>query len=527
MPKSQDTALQKRCWNCRSRKTACDRAVPACSNCRKRGQECQGYGLKLSWPRINDERRAVTAQEHLILPVRAKTLEFVNASSRDIEIWKGENELEHSEGKQGGKSMSLSLTQSSREFQLPRLYEPYMMGFAELDPFLDTKKFSAVSRIITTACDEMGDLYQLLVRISLGNETPPAIATRHAIAALSYQHLDQPATAYFHQTKALSALQVSINCLTQSADSTVAFQAMAASMLINIFETLIFDASSSSNSWDMFFSGAKKIANLIHRPDMTYDGDPALILDWIFYHDTLYKFSIRHWAKREEDQVMLAAQEKIVSKAVFSPMRQLILTSAGCSLELLCLMCQVTDAVLDRDDPRHLTPEHLGMIRNLELRLGRIQQIPRVVPYNPDHDEAIYGPQGTFASRLAELYRLASYIYLERMARCLPRSDEKVSSLVDQAMYILRGLGFCERPWPLFVVALEARNDEERMIVLNVLARSKNKKPLGNIPLVKRLIHSAWVQQDLQAGEEGNNEADPMLVYNTVVSGNRFPPSFT
>ena len=74
----------------------------------------------------------------------------------------------------------------------------------------------------------------------------------------------------------------------------------------------------------MFFSGAKKIANLVHQPNMTYDGDPALILDWIFYHDTLYKFSIRHWVKKQDDQVMLAAQEKIVSKAVFSPMRQMV-----------------------------------------------------------------------------------------------------------------------------------------------------------------------------------------------------------
>jgi hypothetical protein len=56
----------------------------------------------------------------------------------------------------------------------------------------------------------------------------------------------------------------------------------------------------------------------------TYVGDNALIMDWIFYHDTTYKFSIRHWEPKNEDQISLAAQKKIISKAVFSPERQIV-----------------------------------------------------------------------------------------------------------------------------------------------------------------------------------------------------------
>jgi hypothetical protein len=57
---------------------------------------------------------------------------------------------------------------------------------------------------------------------------------------------------------------------------------------------------------------------------MTYDGDSALILDWVFYHDTMYKFSVTHWVQRVHDQVLLAKQSKIVSKAIFSPLRQMV-----------------------------------------------------------------------------------------------------------------------------------------------------------------------------------------------------------
>lgn len=49
-----------------------------------------------------------------------------------------------------------------------------------------------------------------------------------------------------------------------------------------------------------------------------------MILDWIFYHDTLYKFSVRHWYPKQRQQILLAQQRKVVSKAVFSPLRQIV-----------------------------------------------------------------------------------------------------------------------------------------------------------------------------------------------------------
>jgi hypothetical protein len=48
------------------------------------------------------------------------------------------------------------------------------------------------------------------------------------------------------------------------------------------------------------------------------------MVDWIFYHDVMYKFSIKHWQTKNDDQIQLAAQEKIISKAIFSPERQTV-----------------------------------------------------------------------------------------------------------------------------------------------------------------------------------------------------------
>lgn len=105
----------KRCWNCRGeyllisgafppipastpthlhteRKTSCDKALPSCTNCRRRDIECLGYGLKLSWPRKNDKRRAIHG-DHVCIPIRSRKLAFVNASNPDVELWKGKRHV--------------------------------------------------------------------------------------------------------------------------------------------------------------------------------------------------------------------------------------------------------------------------------------------------------------------------------------------------------------------------------------------------------------------------------------------------
>ena len=87
-------------------------------------------------------------------------------------------------------------------------------------------------------------------------------------------------------------------------------------------QTLNFDTSDSS--WCIYFCGTKRIAKHVSQKHDTIFGDKALIMDWIFYHDAMYKFSIRHWDNKTKDQIELAGQEKIISKAVFSPERQVV-----------------------------------------------------------------------------------------------------------------------------------------------------------------------------------------------------------
>ena len=212
------------------------------------------------------------------------------------------------------------------------------------------------------------------------------------------------------------------------------------------------------------------------------------------------------------------------SLAADSPSKYQILPSTGCSPQLLDLLYDIIDAVLDRHDPRRRSPAHLRRLRGLESRLDSLVQLPRVA-WAHAADEEEYQQQQHNAAReqqIAELYRLASRIYLARVARGAARGDAAVVALVDRALAVLRAARPCGRPWPLFVVALEARTEDERGIVRDALAASMARMPPGNLQLVRSMVHAAWVRLDL-AGDG----AEMMEVYNVVVSGMRVPPSFT
>ncbi|KAL7809082.1 fungal-specific transcription factor domain-containing protein [Trichoderma gracile] len=484
---------QKRCWNCRQQKTACDKTLPHCRNCLNKGRQCLGYGLKLSWPRKGDQRRSASSRkEHYIIPIRSKEAAFINATSDDV---------------RESEEQALSRYDASTFGEVWLTRQP-QFNMARLDPFLASHAWSPVARLVSSS-QSGDDLYGLLVRMSFQDETLPSLASRYAISALSYQHLAMDKTAVMHQTRAIRALQTAI----ETAAPSECMQLMAASMLLNIYETLNFDTSELS--WSIFFCGTKRIVNLVTKTDDTFFGDEALIIDWIFYHDVMYKFSIRHWREKNKDQILLASQRKVLSKAVFSPERQVIAPILGCSLELLDLLCQIIDAVYEPGDPEYQSESHLKQVRSLEIRLKYLQQ--RQSSVSPlDTSES-----STQEATVAELYRLAAIIYLLRMAKREPDSAKGVLQAVDQAYETLNRLEHCERPWPLFVVGLEARSEEHRRDMLRVLGKSLERRPLGAMALVNRMIPDAWTQQDLREG------VDPFTLYGMIISRHRVPPCFT
>ena len=208
-----------------------------------------------------------------------------------------------------------------------------------------------------------------------------------------------------------------------------------------------------------------------------------------------------------------------------------IVPSAGCSLELLDIICHTTSAVFDRSDPRHLSPEHHSTLQSIDHRLQTLHQEYPIQPtiattFPPDNETA--NAATLHALHLAELYRLAARLYLARVARGDVRDNLTVVSLVSEAIDLLRSMGRCERPWPLFIIALEARTDDQRRVVLDAFT-GLDKRPLWNMSVTKKLVLAAWVKQDLGNDDEGAAERDQLELYYSVVSGvgRMHPPCFT
>lgn len=79
---------------CSARKIQCDGGLPTCRKCDRAQRRCEGYEMRLSWPRGDDKRRAMTANNTSPLLVNSNPSEqfptnlfFVNTTSKDMEMY--------------------------------------------------------------------------------------------------------------------------------------------------------------------------------------------------------------------------------------------------------------------------------------------------------------------------------------------------------------------------------------------------------------------------------------------------------
>ncbi|KAF4972582.1 hypothetical protein FSARC_855 [Fusarium sarcochroum] len=71
------------CWTCRARKVKCDEAKPHCRKCRRKGIQCQGYGVRLQWVN-NDDDGDLDAP--FVLSPRSKITPGMRSSLRCMEF---------------------------------------------------------------------------------------------------------------------------------------------------------------------------------------------------------------------------------------------------------------------------------------------------------------------------------------------------------------------------------------------------------------------------------------------------------
>lgn len=128
----------------------------------------------------------------------------------------------------------------------------------------------------------------------------------------------------------------------------------------------------------------------------------------------------------------------------------------------------------------------------------------------------------TYNAQIAELYRLAALLYLQRVARNSPRDTPHVNKLAAEAYRALEVTARCDRPWPLFVIALEASTEDERRLVLVTIETLLERRPLRKFMMLRTMIQQAWSQNDLA----NSSNLDALLLYQSAINAQRVPPMF-
>lgn len=232
---------------------------------------------------------------------------------------------------------------------------------------------------------------------------------------------------------------------------------------------------------------------------------------------------MRHWRT--------PAIRHIAEELGFDPMgswscaAQYLLARASFAMELpnisihahpiLGLLLEISNISLSSGDARYHTQDYQTHLNDLTSRLEKLSHVGTNVvsasrTSNKDNE------------KIVELFRLAALIYLERASRNFSGQSASLDRWTHDGFTILQSLDTGSYPFPLFILACEARNDDRRMVILRLLAHSAQKPHLPHLRAVRTLIQTAWVQDDLQV----DGDLEYIRKLNLVLSSSNVIPSF-
>lgn len=191
----------------------------------------------------------------------------------------------------------------------------------------------------------------------------------------------------------------------------------------------------------------------------------------------------------------------------------------GCSPEVLDFLSKAMDLVKSRDDPNYLSLKRLRAINELELRLKEIDDLRDCFDVGAD-DITISKVTESMNDRL---FQFALIIYVDRVVKGAFMSSSTSQSAAAKAFVLLDKIRLYDRPFPLFILSIQAETDEQRLLILTTIHRTMEARPMNNLGSTEEMIKKLWAQQDLQ----GPEQADALFLLNAVISASSMPPTFT
>jgi hypothetical protein len=184
--------------------------------------------------------------------------------------------------------------------------------------------------------------------------------------------------------------------------------------------------------------------------------------------------------------------------------------------KFLNLVYDVFESILTSSDPRYRTKEYDKSLKGLELRIQNFRATKIIdSPTKPGDIKSLMPKQNE-----TELYMLSLLVYLERTARNFSGHSAKLTSYVDEAFEVLSRLETCISPFPLLILGCEARSEERRMIILELMDDIDTQSQ--SLQGVSRMLQAIWTQDDLAT----ERELDYAMKLDTVISSYPIMPTF-
>jgi hypothetical protein len=362
---------------------------------------------------------------------------------------------------------------------------------------------------------EAESLAHFILRVALSDpdssDTPNPVLQAVFALASSQLHGSNSANAFQYKRRVVAEIA---SDATDWLDERALLKNLVATMLLYHYEVSSHE-SSRRDTWVTFFCAVKRIINTSPAMAKLIRSEYAVFLDWIYYHEALAEFTVRHWKVPYEG---CGFAPVVRSLEAGDGVEQLSKDGISCPsevLELLVYACR--QAIVAPSPEMAYTAIEMQRATVLEDRISTA-----VGDFGP-----IATSTTTARNRrtmVSDLHRVACLIYVNRAMHRVSVTDFRHRRLVREGIVLLGELETCQSAWPLFVIGCEAVDDEQRLTILRVCERSRRDPRLrsSHVESTQRLVEAVWNQRDLD--EEGRVEY--MTILDTVIGGINCMPLF-
>jgi hypothetical protein len=99
-----------------------------------------------------------------------------------------------------------------------------------------------------------------------------------------------------------------------------------------------------------------------------------------------------------------------------------------------------------------------------------------------------------------ELYQLAMLVYLNRANPKLS-PPSRTQQQIDRGFEIFTQLHSCPRQFPIFILGCEARSDDQRAVILDLICKTEEGVSTRSFNYCRELLQALWAQDDLASGD--------------------------